>query len=82
MPAFPHLMYFPIPDFCVILSPIVPAKTEIAEKISQAWTMKIIPRNTIYMGTLPAPVFINWGRNARKKRATLGFRTFMKIPRL
>jgi hypothetical protein len=34
MPAFPQLMYLPIPVLCVILLQMVPAKIEISEKIS------------------------------------------------
>jgi len=44
--------------------------------------MKIIPRNIICIGTFPEFILTNWGKKARKKRATLGFKTFIKIPHL
>src|SRR5215471_15344858 len=43
--------------------------------------MKIAPRINIWAQIGPVLGDVNCGRKARKKRATLGFRTFIKNPR-
>ena len=62
-------------------SAIRPARQAIAENITKATMMNIIPSKNNWSVILSASGSVNWGRKARKKMATLGLLRFITMPR-